>query len=173
MYKRQGLDFAAVHDSYWTHACDVDKMNVFLREQFIRLHEVDLIERLRNEFDERYRNYLQILRIEKKSELAEEIVALRKRLSQELGRPITLADEIYMEKKRVQLLESENSEDISKGKKMVTTVSLLEKAGDIMKLEKKSDSSCIMVLAPLVLPEIPPKGEFDVMELKNSKYFFS
>lgn len=168
-----GLDFAAVHDSYWTHACDVDKMNVFLREQFIKLHEVDLIERLRNEFDERYRNYLQILRIEKKSELAEEIVALRKRLSQELGRPITLADEIYMEKKRVQLLESENSEDISKGKKMVTTVSLLEKAGDIMKLEKKSDSSCIMVLAPLVLPEIPPKGEFDVMELKNSKYFFS
>ncbi|CAD5189966.1 unnamed protein product [Musa acuminata subsp. malaccensis] len=25
--KRAGLNFAGVHDSYWTHACDVDQMN--------------------------------------------------------------------------------------------------------------------------------------------------
>ena len=37
--KAAGLEFAAVHDSYWTHACELPKMNVILRDEFIRLHE--------------------------------------------------------------------------------------------------------------------------------------
>ncbi|SCU83460.1 LADA_0C11584g1_1 [Lachancea dasiensis] len=167
------LDFAAVHDSYWTHASDIDTMNILLREQFIKLHEVDLIERLKNEFDERYKNYLQILKIDKKSEVACKIVTLRKELSQKLGRQFTLADEIYMEKKRVQLLESEDPVEKANGAAMVTTVSLIGEAGDVGSLEKSNDASCIMVLAPLSLPQIPPKGDFDVRELENSKYFFS
>lgn len=28
----RGITFAAVHDSYWTHACNVDKLNELLRE---------------------------------------------------------------------------------------------------------------------------------------------
>ncbi|KAI9593990.1 hypothetical protein BDF19DRAFT_424028 [Syncephalis fuscata] len=51
------LTFAAVHDSYWTHATDIDKMNVLLREQFIALHSQPLMENLRNEFIERYASY--------------------------------------------------------------------------------------------------------------------
>ncbi|SCU79135.1 LAME_0A07382g1_1 [Lachancea meyersii CBS 8951] len=167
------LDFAAVHDSYWTHASDIDTMNVLLREQFIKLHEVDLIERLKNEFDERYKNYLQIIKIDKKADVATKIVDLRKELSQKLGRQFTLADEIYMEKKRVQLLESEDPVENGEGAEMVTTVSLLGEVEDIALLEKTSDASGIMVLAPLKLPQIPPKGDFDVKELENSKYFFS
>ena len=34
-----GLDFAAVHDSYWTHPGDVEQMNVHLRESFIDLYD--------------------------------------------------------------------------------------------------------------------------------------
>lgn len=168
-----GLDFAAVHDSYWTHACDVDTMNVILREQFIKLHEVDLIERLKDEFDERYKNYLQILKIDKKSEVAGKITDLRKKLTQKLGRPITLADEIYMEKKRVQLTQSEDPAEQKEGSEMVTTVSLISEIEDLASLEKSGDSTCIIVFAPLTLPKIPPKGDFDVRELENSKYFFS
>lgn len=171
---RHGLDFASVHDSYWTHACDVDKMNVFLREQFIRLHEVDLIERLRDEFDERYRNYVQIARVERTSELAKQIIALRTQLSKELGRQATLADEIYVEKRRVQMLQSEDPQERADGEKMITTVSLVEAIGSIEPIEsKKSDASTLVILTPLRLPQIPPKGNFDVRELKNSKYFFS
>ncbi|KVH92612.1 hypothetical protein Ccrd_005344 [Cynara cardunculus var. scolymus] len=33
--KRAGLNFAGVHDSYWTHACNVDEMNKILREKFL------------------------------------------------------------------------------------------------------------------------------------------
>lgn len=171
---KNGLDFASVHDSYWTHACDVDRMNVLLREQFIKLHEVDLIERLKNEFDERYKNYVQIAKIEKSSELAKKILAVRSELSKKLGRTATLADEIYMEKTRVQLFCSENSSEKEEGEKMVTSISLVESIGGVEDVEsKKSDASALVILTPLRLPSIPPKGNFDVKELKNSKYFFS
>ena len=41
-----GLTFASVHDSYWTHAGDVDIMNECIREQFIVLHSQPILERL-------------------------------------------------------------------------------------------------------------------------------
>ena len=50
----QNMVFAAVHDSYWTHACDVDKMSHILRECFIRLHSQDIMGRLREELVARF-----------------------------------------------------------------------------------------------------------------------
>lgn len=35
---------AGVHDSYWTHACDVDEMNRILREKFVELYEIPILE---------------------------------------------------------------------------------------------------------------------------------
>ena len=52
-----GLTFSSVHDSFWTHACDVDTMNVVLREAFVRMHQGDLIKKLRDEFIERYKGH--------------------------------------------------------------------------------------------------------------------
>ena len=40
------LDFAAVHDSYWTHAGDVDQMNDLLRDSFVDLYEENILEDL-------------------------------------------------------------------------------------------------------------------------------
>ncbi|KAL6507396.1 hypothetical protein OROGR_023591 [Orobanche gracilis] len=42
--KKAGLNFAGVHDSYWTHACDVDEMNRILREKFVELYEAPILE---------------------------------------------------------------------------------------------------------------------------------
>ncbi|KAG2523190.1 hypothetical protein JM16_005429 [Phytophthora kernoviae] len=42
----EGIAFAAVHDSYWTHACSVDVMNRRLREEFVHLYEQPLLEDL-------------------------------------------------------------------------------------------------------------------------------
>ncbi|MEW5310192.1 MAG: hypothetical protein WDW38_002012 [Sanguina aurantia] len=44
--REEGMAFAGVHDSYWTHACDVDKMNILLREKFVELHGLPLMEYL-------------------------------------------------------------------------------------------------------------------------------
>lgn len=41
-----GLDFAGVHDSFWTHAGTVEQMNALLREKFIELHSQPLLEDL-------------------------------------------------------------------------------------------------------------------------------
>jgi len=52
--KSQGITFAGVHDSYWTHAADVTSMNNILREKFIELHSSPLIEGLYENFSSRY-----------------------------------------------------------------------------------------------------------------------
>jgi len=56
--KNAGLSFASVHDSFWTHACDVDIMNSILREAFVRMHGDNLIGKLKSEFEERYKGYM-------------------------------------------------------------------------------------------------------------------
>lgn len=40
----QSLGFPGVHDSYWTHACDVDTMNRILREKFVELYNTPILE---------------------------------------------------------------------------------------------------------------------------------
>jgi DNA-directed RNA polymerase len=45
----RNLTFAAVHDSYWTHACDIDQMSAIIRDTFINLHASDMLKRLHEE----------------------------------------------------------------------------------------------------------------------------
>ncbi|KAI4519882.1 DNA/RNA polymerase [Schizophyllum commune Loenen D] len=55
--RQQGLTFASVHDSYWTHACSIDQMSGIIRDTFIALHSSDVLMRLHKEFLTRYANY--------------------------------------------------------------------------------------------------------------------
>ncbi|KAJ2615523.1 DNA-directed RNA polymerase [Coemansia sp. RSA 1365] len=55
--KAAGLVFSSVHDSYWTHACDIDRMNGILRSQFVKLHQTPIMETLKQEFEQRYANH--------------------------------------------------------------------------------------------------------------------
>ncbi|XP_042464248.1 DNA-directed RNA polymerase 2, chloroplastic/mitochondrial-like isoform X2 [Zingiber officinale] len=52
--QRAGLNFAGVHDSYWTHACDVDQMNRILREKFVELYEKPILENLLESFQQSF-----------------------------------------------------------------------------------------------------------------------
>ncbi|KAL3582059.1 hypothetical protein D5086_016391 [Populus alba] len=54
--KEAGLNFAGVHDSYWTHACDVDEMNRILREKFVELYEAPILENLLESFQSSFPN---------------------------------------------------------------------------------------------------------------------
>lgn len=55
--RKQEITFAAVHDSYWTHAADTDAMNVILRDAFIKLHSQNLMTELESEFKKRYEKH--------------------------------------------------------------------------------------------------------------------
>ncbi|KAE9125409.1 DNA-directed RNA polymerase 2B/mitochondrial [Phytophthora fragariae] len=52
--EEEKISFAAVHDSYWTHACSVDIMNRRLREEFVNLYEQPLLEDLLTELRLRF-----------------------------------------------------------------------------------------------------------------------
>ncbi|CAH1431236.1 unnamed protein product [Lactuca virosa] len=54
--KEAGLSFAGVHDSFWTHACDVDQMNKILREKFVELYEAPILENLLESFQKSFPN---------------------------------------------------------------------------------------------------------------------
>lgn len=53
--KKEGLTFAAVHDSYWTHATDIDCMSEKIRSCFVAMHKEDIMGNLKEEFE--IRNY--------------------------------------------------------------------------------------------------------------------
>ena len=50
----EDIHFAAVHDSFWCHAADAARTGRILREQFIELHEIPLLEGLYAEWTDNY-----------------------------------------------------------------------------------------------------------------------
>lgn len=170
---KDGIAFASVHDSYWTHAADVDLMNNHCRSQFINLHEDNLILKLRSEFERRYRGCLQLINIPGDHEVAVQVKDVRRNIVKRLGRALTVADEVYLEQKRQQLLDSDDPAKVQMGREMVTTVSVTEGHGleelNILSAHKRA----MQILIPLKFPEIPERGDLDIKQIKESKYFFS
>ncbi|KAH7324663.1 DNA-dependent RNA polymerase [Stachybotrys elegans] len=115
-----GLDFAAVHDSFWTHASDIDTMNRVLRDAFIRIHEEDVVGRLASEFKARHGSSLYLETIKGDSDVAMKIKQLRS------ASKLTPKQELLLEHKRQTLLRSGNPWDIEAAKKIVTPASIFE-----------------------------------------------
>lgn len=113
-----GLDFAAVHDSFWTHAADVDVMNRVLRDAFIRIHSEDVIKRLLSEFEARYRGGLYLARVDRTSEAGKAIMAWRRKFK------MNDRDELVMEKQRIDLLSSDDPIKRQEGEQMTTPGSI-------------------------------------------------
>lgn len=165
------MSFAAVHDSYWTHAADVDFMNEQIRSQFIGLHLADLVHQLKDEFENRYKGFLQVVTVPVDHPVLTKVRSIRKEWASKAGRPVTVADEIYMERKRRSLLALTNPDNVKVGQEMVTTVSVTENL-DLTEAPTMAKTGA-KVLVPLVFPEVPAKGDFDLNEVAKSPYFFS
>lgn len=121
--RKAGLSFSAVHDSFWTHASDVDSMNQILREAFVRMHSDDVIKRLAEEFKVRYGNNLFLARVEKSSKIAQAIGKRRQHVQGNKGQ------ELLDEYKRQKLLKSEDPELQAQAREMVTPASIFEQMG--------------------------------------------
>ncbi|EDK43314.1 hypothetical protein LELG_01492 [Lodderomyces elongisporus NRRL YB-4239] len=170
---RHGLHFASVHDSFWTHASDVDTMNTLLRQEFVKLHSRNLVEELKDEFMERYQNTYYFVDIPTNTEAAHKIRTLRKQWALELKRAVKISDELYMERKRLELLNSSNPDEVKAGEEMVTTISLANEYDvESMRAPKKGHNTT-PVLSPLKFPDVPKKGDYNVASVEDSLYFFS
>ena len=117
-----GLAFAAVHDSFWTHAADIDAMNGVLRDAFVRIHSDDVIGRLAAEFTARYKGCMYLAKVRTGTLVFEKISALRR--SNRWRMPKT--KELLLERKRLRLLSSSDPKEVEEGKQMVTPGSLWE-----------------------------------------------
>ncbi|KAF2024568.1 DNA/RNA polymerase [Setomelanomma holmii] len=129
-----GLDFAAVHDSFWTHACDIPNLNVILRDAFVRMHSEDIVQRLAEEFKARYAGALYCANIMSQSDVGAQIRKWRVDFYKSTGRSITSNksaphghasfEEVALEGKRQALLNSEDPEKVKQGQEMVTPTSI-------------------------------------------------
>lgn len=136
-----GLSFAAVHDSFWTHAKDIEAMNEVLRDAFIRIHTEDVIGRLAAEFAARYRGCFYLAKIRQQTPLYRKITALRKSRVTKGSAPRQLND-LIIERKRWQLLNSMDPKEVEEGRKMVTAGSLYEEfsaEGDLLQEESLTE----------------------------------
>lgn len=115
-----GLCFAAVHDSFWTHAADVDSMNAILRDSFIRIHSEDVIGRLNAEFEARYKGSIYLAKIKQATPVGKKLVEWRKKARK------SAKDELLIEYRRQQLLNSDDPAEVEEGKAMVTPGSIFE-----------------------------------------------
>ena len=129
-----GITFAAVHDSFWTHACEVPTLGNVLRSAFVRMHSEDIMGRLREEFEVRYRKCLYLGSIPDDSVAVAKIRALRKGKKRAGTTKTGIRnnhDELLAEWRRQQLLRSPDPEQQRKGREMVTPASLAEECGSI------------------------------------------
>ncbi|KAL8752690.1 MAG: hypothetical protein Q9199_005562 [Rusavskia elegans] len=128
--EKKGLTFTAVHDSFWTHASDVDTMNGLLRDTFIKMHSEDIIGRLGAEFAIRYKGCMYMTAVKEKSSVGKEIKKWRKGQSNLNRRGKKLEgvhiQELLMERQRMKLLASEKPEEREEGQAMVTANSIFE-----------------------------------------------
>ncbi|KAF5017928.1 hypothetical protein F66182_10112 [Fusarium sp. NRRL 66182] len=115
-----GLTFAAVHDSFWTHAADVDILNGVLRDAFIRIHEEDVVGRLAAEFEARYKGSLYMANIDPDSPVATRIKEFRKTSK------LSAKEEVLLEHKRNTLRRSGNPWDLEAASKIITPASIYE-----------------------------------------------
>jgi DNA-directed RNA polymerase len=152
-----GLSFAAVHDSFWTHAADIEAMNNVLRDAFIRIHTEDVIGRLFAEFQARYKGGVFLAKIRPGTVLAERVMELRKNTPLAKGRnkdegkaPTSIMTqksikvrELLDERLRLRLLQSSDPEEVEKGRKMLTVGSIFDELRADGDLGQSDDMSSV------------------------------
>lgn len=137
----QGLTFAAVHDSFWTHASDVDIMNGILRESFIKMHSENIIGRLAAEFRARYKGSMYLASVKKHSTVGKKIQKwrLQARLKPGFESSVPLVAELLQERRRLCLLASKDPGEKERGKEMVTAASIFAETAEESDLAVEED----------------------------------
>ena len=153
-----GLTFASVHDSFWTHPSDVDKMNIILRNAFIALHGKELMQNLKAEFEERYKGFRTLAKVLANSKCGQEIRQARETYAEKTfgHTKITAVEDLEWEIERWDLMQSSNPSDLEKAKGMVTPSVILEKYGGLEPNELE-ENTCI--LGPGLSNEVTSLGD--------------
>ncbi|KAF4631909.1 hypothetical protein G7Y89_g6221 [Cudoniella acicularis] len=148
-----GLTFAAVHDSFWTHAADIEKMNTVLRDSFIQIHSEDVIGRLGEEFRARYKDCMYLTYVKRDSAVGKQILEWRKKHVEPRtpGAPkkTPKLHELILERTRLRLLASADPKEVEEGQKITTPTAIFAE------LSADGDLAPDPELKELAMGEIP------------------
>ncbi|OCH85018.1 DNA/RNA polymerase [Obba rivulosa] len=176
--RAQGLTFASVHDSYWTHAGDIDKMSVIIRDTFIALHSSDVLNKLHEEFRERYKGYKVPIAALRGTPALKKALALARVNSDEVSR--VAGNDAPEKEPELALSEGEDveagsAEEVEDAPKKRRALPRKPKAAPEDEQDPSEDGFYTGRFVDLldVLPDVPQKGDFDVKTIKKSLYFFS
>ncbi|KAJ1995045.1 DNA-directed RNA polymerase [Dimargaris cristalligena] len=199
---KQELTFASVHDSYWTHACSVDQMNIILRDQFIALHEKPILENLLEEFKNRYGSHMTMVQreIRKTSKLkagkapaGASSLPRRAATDPDLDPSGTTPHSLEAVGDDVLGVDGDDPEALmgddgfdcgASSSEMVVKEASPEDIESFLRdaLDTntqgasqgapKKGRSKPLEFVPIEFPPLPVKGDFDIAEVAKSKYFF-
>ncbi|KAF8968738.1 hypothetical protein BDZ97DRAFT_326735 [Flammula alnicola] len=189
--RNRNLFFASVHDSYWTHACDVDEMSEVIRETFIALHSSDILGRLEKEFRERYSGHQ--VPLEHLAKLgSSRLLKMLKHAGCRIYAHRDQAQELRAIKELVVFSDDKTSiaatadvdsdADSSISEETISAKEIdeeVEEDGEEMSSGDENKAADIRLLAGKfvrlsdLFPPLPSKGTFQVENIKASPYFFS
>ncbi|KAI0063332.1 DNA/RNA polymerase [Artomyces pyxidatus] len=190
--RTQGLTFASVHDSYWTHPSSIDQMSEIIRDTFIALHSSDVLSRLESEFRERYKGYKvplvslqtnQMLRQLGADTFADAVVSVddvTAEAAPSAGDFVPSTDWVEDEEDADDRMTEKEPKGSLRSTRRRPKVAQADGvgAGDEDQDDKVYQMPPNVLKGKFVnltdlLPPLPPKGEFDVNKIKSSLYFFS
>lgn len=179
--KHNRIAFAAVHDSFWTHPCDVDVLNRLIRQEFVRLHSSDILLNFYEDLKHVNRDAYQLVWVENKTnpEFVGEINKLRgqrKNLKKKDWLNMCLNEEFksadQAEKIRC-LVERYDPQLILKTKHNGDGV-IYDSRNSVRPCESLvSFFTHTPLLVKIQLSPVPDVGDLDIREVLNSQYFFS
>lgn len=177
---KDDLTFVGVHDSFWTHACDVGKLSVSIREEFVRLHSSNIISNLREDMIHSNKDAFQLVwvansevefisaleELRAKHKLTEKrkgsLEACNQCLLEELNDNSGVA-ELVEKYKPVLLFKSRSSPGAKR----------YEEYEDELPGSNVSHRTHTPILVPVKILKEPPTGSFNIEEVLDSKFFFS
>ena len=130
----ENIAFASIHDSFWTHACDINSLSIVLRDAFVAMHTEDVVGRLRQEFIARYKDCMYLAAVDARTHVGKKMAALQKarpkasRKTKQLQPTLIL--QLLEEVERLRLLNSENPEEVAQGEEMMTSGSIFAAEAD-------------------------------------------
>ncbi|KAJ1978481.1 DNA-directed RNA polymerase [Dimargaris verticillata] len=158
---RQGLVFASVHDSYWTHACDIDTMSTILRNEFIRLHRQPIMQNLLDEFKVRYANHV--------TPVVQHVPGKErhtKASKKDDGGGSSEDLPVDATAPAADISEPTSPEASMDGAVVDSDLDAAKKTGQGRPSTRK------LIYKPLEFPPLPPRGDFDLNQVATSNYFF-
>ncbi|UKZ56816.1 hypothetical protein TrVGV298_010657 [Trichoderma virens] len=178
----RGLDFAAVHDSFWTHAGDLDVMNeskLSPKEELLLEHKRNQLKLSGNPWDLEAAKQIVTPASVYEDMMAAEVDMDIQEDAKDIGLGAIPEDEApSVDAEEIEAQTEDSSQAADLAKKLMKDMESSFFETQITKPKKtapakKQKKVPLPVWLPLTIPNVPEKGDFDVKRLRESKYFFS